>query len=255
MRSTIATLIVAFVVSIGVSGQRISSESNSAVAQYRIGWQMMNMEAWEDAARAFQNAIEMNPKWADAYYSLGRARMAQRRYVDAITAYSTCRELIVARGGAQFSSQLDANRFRQDRMLEYREEIRAMQQGPQSQTQRGQQTIRKLQDELRFLEDNNLRNTANLTIDSSVPFYVSLALGSAYFRAERFVDAEREYKAAIDDNPNSGEAHQNLAVLYLMTGRPTQAEQSVQSAERAGFRVPSGLKEDIRKSKAATADR
>jgi tetratricopeptide (TPR) repeat protein len=255
VRTSITTLIVMLVASMAAAGQRVSPESERAKAHYRLGWEMMDREAWADAARAFQNAIRLNPKWADAFYSLGRARMALRKYTEAIEAYLTCRDLIAARGGAQFSSQIEANRFRQDRMLEYREELRAMQQSPQSQTQRGQQTIRRLQSELRFLEDDNLRNTANLRIDSSVPFYVSLALGSAYFRAERFADAEREYKAAIDDNPNSGEAYQNLAVLYLMTGRPTQAEQSVQSAERAGFRVPSGLKEDIRKSKAATADR
>jgi tetratricopeptide (TPR) repeat protein len=247
VRNSITTLIVMVVASIAAGAQRVAPESERALAQYRIGWEMMNMEAWEDAARAFQNAIKLNPKWADAFYSLGRARMAQRKYGDAITAYLASRDLIVARGGAQFSSQIEANRFRQDRILEYREELRAMQQGPQSQTQRGQQTIRRLQSELRLLEDDNLRNTANLRMDSSVPFYVSLALGSAYFRAERFADAEREYRAAINDNPNSGEAHNNLAVVYLMTGRFREAEKAVQSAEKSGYRVPPGLKDDIKK--------
>ncbi len=54
---------------------------------------------------------------------------------------------------------------------------------------------------------------------------MSLALGSAYFRAERFADAEREYKAAIAADSKAGEAHNNLAVVYLQTGRYDEAEQ------------------------------
>jgi Flp pilus assembly protein TadD len=81
------------------------------------------------------------------------------------------------------------------------------------------------------------------------PAEVSLALGSAYFRSDQFPDAEREWKVAVDANPTLGEAHNNLAALYAMTGRKKEAEEAVRSAERAGYRVHPKLKEDIKRLK------
>jgi Flp pilus assembly protein TadD len=89
-----------------------------------------------------------------------------------------------------------------------------------------------------------------VTIDASVPFFVPMALGAAYFRTNQFPEAEREYTAAIQANPASGETHNNLAVLYLMTNRIDLAEKEVAKAEDTGFKVNPGLKDDILKRKA-----
>jgi Flp pilus assembly protein TadD len=79
------------------------------------------------------------------------------------------------------------------------------------------------------------------------PSELSLALGSAYFRTGQLEDAEREWRSAVDVNPGMGEAHNNLAALYAMTGRKPQAEAALKAAEKARFRVNPQLKEDIRK--------
>jgi Tfp pilus assembly protein PilF len=104
------------------------------------------------------------------------------------------------------------------------------------------------------MQKQRLQNRAhgldNLSLTSPVPSVVSLALGSAYFRSERFADAEREYKATIAADPKSGEAHSNLAVVYLYSGRYDEAEDEVKAAEKTGFKVNPNLKEDIRKKKA-----
>ena len=63
-----------------------------------------------------------------------------------------------------------------------------------------------------------------LSLEATVPPWVSLALGSAYFRAERFEDAEREYKATIAADSKAGEAHNNLAVVYLRPAATTKPE-------------------------------
>lgn len=62
-------------------------------------------------------------------------------------------------------------------------------------------------------------------------------------------DAEREYKAAISADPKFGEAHSNLAVVYLETGRIKDAESSIRAAKKAGFRVNSQLEQAIRDRK------
>jgi Flp pilus assembly protein TadD len=77
------------------------------------------------------------------------------------------------------------------------------------------------------------------------PAEVSLALGSAYFRSGDLPSAEREWKAAITVNSRLGEAHNNLAALYAMTGRKQQAQESVKQAERSGYQVNPRLKSDI----------
>ena len=82
----------------------------------------------------------------------------------------------------------------------------------------------------------------------ATPAWISLALGSAYFRTDALPDAEREYRAAIEVDPRLGEAHSNLAVVYMTTGRFSEADSEIKAAEKAGFRVNPQLKEDVKKA-------
>ena len=82
------------------------------------------------------------------------------------------------------------------------------------------------------------------------PAEALLSLGSAFFRNGDREQAEFEWKAAVEVNPKLGEAHNNLAVIYLQTGRFAEAEAAIKAAEKAGFRVNPQLKEDVRKAKA-----
>lgn len=82
----------------------------------------------------------------------------------------------------------------------------------------------------------------------TVPYFVPLAIGAAYSRSGKLADAEREYKAAIEVDSSAGEAHNNLAVVYLMTGRAEAAAQEVVLAEKGHFRVNPQLKEDVKKA-------
>jgi len=86
---------------------------------------------------------------------------------------------------------------------------------------------------------NQLRNQRRRNPDkpTEVPGWISLALGSAYFRTDAMADAEREYRAASKVEPKLGEAHNNLAVVLVLTGRLDDAEREMKAAEKAGFRV------------------
>ena len=75
---------------------------------------------------------------------------------------------------------------------------------------------------------------------------MSLSLGSAYFRSGKLADAETAYKAAIDADPRSGEAHSNLAVVYLETERFADALTEINAAKKAGFKVNPELEKVIR---------
>lgn len=214
-----------------------------AQPHYRQGLQLLRMESWDEAVKAFDRAIEADPGFEMAYYGLGRARMPQRQYAQAVRAFEKARDLFQAEGGRQFTNQQEAQRYRRERITEIDDVIRQYQQGPQ--TGQVQEAIRQLQQQKRDVQER-IQRGMNVGVEATVPAYLSLALGSAYFRLGKLADAEREYKAAVERDPKIGEAHNNLAVVYLETGRIADAERAAAAAERAGFKVNPQLMDDIK---------
>jgi tetratricopeptide (TPR) repeat protein len=172
--------------------------------------------------------------------------MGLRNFSKAIEAYTKCREIYAAGSGQAFANQLNGTRYLEDRILEQRMALaQAQQAGPVKQGTGAQQLyVSELTNNLRDLEQRRDRSQ-NLDIDTSVPYFVPLALGAAYQRSGRLEDAEREYKAAIDANSASGESHNNLAVLYMTTGRIAEATSEVALAEKTGFKVNPQLKQEL----------
>jgi tetratricopeptide (TPR) repeat protein len=94
------------------------------------------------------------------------------------------------------------------------------------------------------------RRITPLDVPYEPPAEVLLALGSAFFRNGERDNAETQWKAAIDVNPKLGEAHNNLAVIYMQTERYDLAEQEITLAEKSGFRVNPHIKDDLKKRRA-----
>ena len=246
-----ATLTASVLVLVAVGGataaaQPTGGDRQRALIQYRVGIDHLKAEAWDQAVASFKRSIDMDATFEMGYYGLGRAYLGLRQYPDAATALARCRDMYAAHGGRRFTNAQEAQRYRKDQMMELDEIIRQYSIGPQ--TMRTADTLRQLNERKRQLQETISRGNT-LTIENVVPAYVSLSLGSAYFRSGRLQDAEREYKAAVAAEPKSGEALSNLAVVYLETGRVDEADKAVTAAERAGFTVHPGLKDDIKKRK------
>lgn len=246
-RTLLSLLLVAL-----VSTNRLVAQADHArdraLPHYKIGLEEMRAERWDKAAVAFRQAVEFDPTFEMAYYALGRTNLSWKRYTEAATALSTCQKLYRSKTGRRFSNQQEAQRYRRDRMIEIDELIRQYSAGPQ--TGQSQQIVRQLSDQRQQIQEAIQRGT-DVSIDATVPAYVSMALGSAFFRLGRLADAEREYKATIAADSKTGEAHSNLAVLYLQTGRYLEAEKAVKAAEKTGFKVNPMLKDDIASKKGA----
>jgi len=250
MRSRMLIVLAAFtfpaVAAAQTAPRSVSREARAANAAYQRGWDAMRAEQWAEAVTEFQHAIDAVPSFELAYYGLGRARMGQHEFAKAIDAYIECRSRFLHAGGEQFAHDMDARRRIEDRMLQYQTALnQARTSGNGRGTQSQQLYIRELQTTLNELQQARDRSI-NVSLDATVPFYVSMALGAAYFRSNRFADAEREYKAALDANSDSGETHNNLAVLYLMTNRPMDAASEIKLAEQTGFKVNPQLKADVK---------
>jgi Flp pilus assembly protein TadD len=80
----------------------------------------------------------------------------------------------------------------------------------------------------------------------TTPAELSLALGSAHFRSGSLPEAEREHLAAAGANPRLGEAHNNLAVVYMMTGRLDEAARALDRARKSGYKVHPQLEKDVK---------
>jgi tetratricopeptide (TPR) repeat protein len=228
-----------------------SLEAKEANLHYQQGWDAMHSEHWSEAVVEFQKTIEFDPDFAEAYYSLGRAHMGEHNFTKAIAAYQKCREVYQTAGGNRFKDDLDAKRHLEDRILEVQTALNQARQPTSGAAQQSKALyVRELQAKLNELTQARDRSI-NVSVDASVPFYVPMSLGAAYFRDNQFADAEREYKIALEANSDSGETHNNLAVLYLLTDRVDLAQSEIKLAEQTGYKVNPGLKDDVNKKLAA----
>jgi tetratricopeptide (TPR) repeat protein len=246
---TIAALALAFAIMAApaASAQGDEIARRQAMDRYRAGQELMTSERYEQAAAEFRAAIELDPLLTLAHYGLGQSYMALKRYASAIQAFAGCRDTYVKLGAMRQTNAIDSDRRLDEEIRELEDSLNRIRTGNmkgQSENSAVALGIEKRLDDLKRMRQDRGRGER-----SPVPAEVSLALGSAYYRNGQAQDAEREWVEAVRVNSRLGEAHNNLAVLYLLSGRKKEAEEAVKSAERARFRVNPQLKADISKMK------
>jgi tetratricopeptide (TPR) repeat protein len=253
MRAAAFGLTIALLAAVPAAAQmnrppdRLRRVESPAAPLYREGMKLLADEYWADAAQLFERAIDADSQYALAFYGLGRARIGQKQYVAAVSALERCAGLYLQHAAIGTTQRMSLAQARQDQILELRDALRTIQSGPQTAARQG--AAERIMDMIRDLERDMHDGMGDVMV--RVPAFVSLSLGSAHFRRGSMTDAEREYRNALKANPRMGEAHNNLAVVLLLTGRPAEAEKSVKDAEKHGFRVPAAVKDDIKKAKAA----
>lgn len=230
----------------GARAQAVDAIShNNALVHYRLGEELMHDEQFEKAAEEFQAAIRFDPLLTIAHYELGQSYMALRRYVEAVRAYVGCRNAYDTLASLVARNDFTADQRRDDEIRELRDAIGAVQSGRLKVASGREVIIARLEHRMQDLE--RMKQRGNGTFET--PAELSLALGSAYFRSGNLPYAEREWKAAVAVNARLGEAHNNLAALYAMTGRKNEAQEAVKQAARSGFAVNPRLKADIQAMK------
>jgi Flp pilus assembly protein TadD len=210
-----------------------------ALVHYRAGKDSMTAERWAEAVLEFKEAVKLDPLLALAHYDLGQCFMALKRYPDAIKAYLGARQAFTDLSTLAQTDRVRADQERDDQLQElatYLTQLRKMNNPAYDHLQI------KIQDQIESLQATGRKG---LERRLETPAEVSMALGSAYYRSGALPDAEREYLAAIKVRPGFGEAHNNLAVVYMLTGRFDEAESEIRLAEKAGFKVSPKLKDDL----------
>jgi tetratricopeptide (TPR) repeat protein len=228
----------------------------------RAGWTRVDAKDFDGAAREFEAALQIYPEYADALHGLGKARMALKQFAAAAGALERCRDSYARAGTEDAEHRLLANRARENQLATLRRrlaelEAPALSAGPgagRGSGPSGNSEVLDIKQQIRALQAE--RDPGPETgRPAPVPAFVSLALGSAYFRLDRLADAEREFRAALAVDPKFGEAHSNLALVCLLTDRAAEAQTHVRAAEEAKFQVNPELKRQIRDALSKTPAR
>ncbi len=218
-------------------------QRRQAIEHYRAGQQLLLQEQFEQAIQEFTRAVQFDPLLTLAHYGLGNAHMSLKEYPAAIRAFIGCRDAYTKMYQLSGSVATTREKLLDQELQELRDSLRTIEVGN---LKVNSITTQKIEERIREVEHERRRGIMGNTYDT--PAEVSLALGSAYFRNGNLGDAEREYKAAIAVNPKLGEAHNNLAVVYLLTDRASLAGDEIKVAEKAGFHVNPGLKQQVKEA-------
>ena len=229
-----------------------SPDQLQAQEKLKEGQRHLASESFQKAADAFREAIRLEPTLMMAHYGLGQAHMALKEYPSAVIAFKGAREAFAARAADALTLNLENDQRRQDRIRDLRDSIRENQQRalPEGSAE-ARERDRAIS--LWEMEIQNLSRSSRGSFPSApeLPPGLPLALGSAHFRAGQLAEAEKEYRAALEIQPTLGEPRNNLAVVLLLTGRPAEAAEQLKIAEKNGFKVAPGLKQDIEKALAS----
>jgi protein O-GlcNAc transferase len=218
----------------------------------RAGWTRHDANDFAGAAREFEAALQLYAEYADALHGLGKARMALKQYDAAARAFERARDSYVHVGTQDAEHRMLANRAREDQVRTLRQRLAMMENaasaggGPGAGVAPSPEMLDLRQQIREFRNDREVGPSTGTP--APVPAFLSLALGSAYFRLDRLADAEREFRAAVAVDPKFGEAHSNLALVCLLTGRAAEAQNHVRIAEEAKFQVNPELKRQIREA-------
>jgi len=244
MRMVLASVVLLLLAGPATAQIVDDTKQQEALREYRAGLEFMSAEQFERAEPHFREAIRLNPLLTLAHYELGRTYMALQRYASAIQAYVGCRDAYERIAGLEQTEAVGVDRMREREIQELRDSISILKSGRVTSAGNSSvdHTITQIESRISQLE---MQRQRDVTGDVKVPAEVVMALGSAYLRNGSVEDAEREYLAAVELNDRFGEAHNNLAVIYMMTRRYEQALASARKAERNGFHVNPRMLADI----------
>jgi Tfp pilus assembly protein PilF len=225
-----------------------TQKREEAQRRFRTGEDNMHAEEFEKAALEFKAAIALDPLLILAHYNLGQSYMALKAYPAAVQAYLGCRDAVDQLNTLQQGDLVQRDRDIDDQVHELQDLIRRSR--SEKGAERGNEhKMMMLEERIRVLE--GVRGTGK-DRHAQVPAELHLALGSAYYRQGALPDAEREYGEAVKADAKLGPAHNNLAVIYMMSGRYKEARVALQKAEKNGYPVNPNLKRDLAAREAAT---
>ena len=161
--------------------------------------------------------------------------MQLKRFASAIMAYQGCIDSMESLHHLEQSNKFEVDKVRQETIRELRTELDS--------TSQKLDSLKRAVLEQRVKELEVERDAGG---GRSVRPHSSCLRSAALISAMAIARARERRVAAVQSDPKLGEAHNNLAVYYMLSGGKVDAENAVKQAERAGFKVNPQLKADIK---------
>jgi Flp pilus assembly protein TadD len=243
-RVTLMVLLAASL-ALPLHAQRLADAQSrrEALQFYRNGQEFFSAEKFDRAAEEFTKATEKDPLFTLAHYQAGHSYMNLKRYASAIKAFQRSLESTRELYGLAETNRFAVEKQRDDEIREMRQSILAMR-TLASKNPTGGYGLRAERAEQHLHDLENQRTS--LATGYRAPAELLLSLGSAFFRNGDTQAATVEWEAATAANSKLGEAHNNLAVVYMQAGRFDDAEREIKLAEKNGFRVNPQFKDDLK---------
>jgi len=224
-----------------LAGPADETQRRKAMDHYQKGEDRLRDEKWEQAAEEFRKAVALHPPFVLAHYGLGQACMALKRFPDAVLAFSASRDAFYQVSALKVADRMRAAEVSQQMLDEYRNLTGIDGRGSAVKGVNNRLNVLRDLEQVKRLDDGN----------PDPPAEISLALAGAWIRQGNLEEAEKENRNALKSRPDYGQAHNNLAVIYMMTGRFPEARAAVEKAEKAGLAVNPKFKEELERRASA----
>lgn len=192
--------------------RRIAADYALAKKYYLEGKKLIREEKIDKAQEKFLKSVETSPDFAESYVEMGNIYMKKEMYDEAIEEYNKAIEAYL---------RLEAYVSR----------------GILAKTADKRESDVFSRDLYRDLHTQKF----------VIPPKIYLFLGGAYFRKGMIKEALDQFKKTIELDSKSGEAHNNLAVIYFLTKDYDLAWKHLRLAEEFGAKVNPKFIEDLEK--------
>ena len=206
--------------------EAIRLNPNHAEAYCNLGLAYAEMERYEDAIKAYKKAIKLNPNFAGAHCDLGATYAELKRHKNAIRAYKKAIKLNPNYAEAYYNLGLTYAEMKkyEDAIDTYKEAIKLDPNYAEAYCNLGLTYA-----ELERCED------AITAYEKAIKLNPNLAeaycnLGATYGRLQRYEDAVKACEEAIRLNPNHAEAYCNLGLAYAEMERYEDAIKAYKKA-------------------------
>ncbi len=219
-----------------------AADAQEALKRLEAGQAALERRDWPAAQAEFTSALLLEPLLPAAYYGLGQAQTGQGHHAAASESFLNCKRALeelntLAQGAANRAELKRVERIQE--LNDYIVFLRAREKTFGSQGDGSEfAAITSAEQGITRLQSARGRRPK----PREIPVELSFALGTAHLRAGRLAEAEAALLEAVAKRPQFGPAHNNLAVVYVRTGRVKEARSAVEKAELCGFKVQERLK-------------
>jgi predicted O-linked N-acetylglucosamine transferase (SPINDLY family) len=206
-------------------GEKLKSDSRktnpieSATGIFQHGRELESQGRFDDAIKAYLDAIRIEPKAGQAYFNLGNLLLELNRDAEALNAYSTAAELKPESAGVQFNLGLVHLKLGSldNAISALRQAIRLKPDFGDAYLTLGSALV----DMARYEQAIQILDSAVELIPNSRQAYQ--IKGVAHQELDQFVEASECYLNALKIDPEVSECRGNLAGVYMKIGRPEDA--------------------------------